>query len=250
MQFITSIRHAAAVTAIAATACAWTVQASAQDVAAPGTAPAAASAQAQMTLQANASADITQDTVQMTLALDVDAPTQAAAGQQLNARLADLMKRAKGTANVDAHSGSYSVWPMNDNKGKVTSWHGRADIVLESRDFEAASRLAGELGDKSAISNIQFTLSRQARAAAEQRLLTQVADAFRDRAKAAATAFGFSGYRIVKLDLGGSGAPPMPRPRVMAMASMAKSDARAPDVPLAPSDETVSVGVTGTIALQ
>lgn len=227
----------------------------AQTVAGSAAAPASAhgagdAAQAssgpQMTLQANAYEEVKQDTVVITIGADVEAADQATAGKKLNALLDDLMKQAKRNPEVTARTGNYRVWPNNNNKGKVVSWRGEGSIVLESTNFAAASVLAGDMGDKSAISNIAFTLSRKAREATERKLLNQAAQAFRERALAAASAFGFSGYRIQKLDLGAGGVPPRP---YMAMAKGAMAEARA-DVPLEADTIAVSVDVTGTIVLQ
>lgn len=201
-----------------------------------------------MTLQASASAEVIQDTVRISLAAEIEASDQAAAGQRLSTALDEAVKRATGTAGVDVRSGGYNIWPVNDEKGKITGWRGRGEIVLESRDFAAASALASRLGDKVAISNISFLLSRQAREAEERKLLDQAAQAFRERAQVASKAFGFTGYRILRLELGGSGAAaPMPRgPMMMA----AKGAAASADVPLEAGEVTVSVAVSGTIALQ
>lgn len=65
---------------------------------------------------------------------------------------------------------------------------------MESKDFEAASALAAKLGDKTAISNISFLLSREGREAEERKLLSQAAQAFKERALAAANA---SGSRVI-----------------------------------------------------
>jgi predicted secreted protein len=201
-----------------------------------------------LTLQASASEEIKQDTVVITVSAQVEAADQATAGKQLNVVLDDLMKTAKASHDVTARTGSYRVWPNSNSKGKIVNWHGEGTLVLESTNFEAASALASKLGDKSAISNIAFTLSRKAREAAERRLLNEAAQAFRERALAAASAFGFSGYRLQKLQLGGANPIP-PRPYMMAMAKGASAEARA-DVPLEADMVTVSVDVTGTIVLQ
>jgi predicted secreted protein len=238
-----------------AAACA-TTAVLAQPAAGSATAPAAsangagdaqgASTGPLMTLQASASEEIKQDTVLITVSTEVDAPDQAGAGKKLNVLLDDLMKTAKSGSDVSARTGSYRVWPNNNNKGKLVNWHGEGSIILESTDFDAASALATKMGDKSAIANIGFTLSRKGREAAERRLLNQAAQAFRERALAAASAFGFSGYRLQKLQLGAGGVPPRP---YMAMAKAAPAEANA-DVPLEADMVTVSVDVTGTIVLQ
>ncbi|ALM86363.1 SIMPL domain-containing protein [Bordetella sp. N] len=204
----------------------------------------------QMALTASASMDVRPDTVLITLNAEVDAPDQPAAGRKLSAALDDLVKRAGGVDQVKVRTEGFNVWPVNNDKGKIGGWRGQGSIVLESTQFEAASALAAKLSDKSAISNIAFRLSRKAHDDAERKLLNDAAESFRQRAVAAASAFGFSGYRIVKLDLGGGGGSVVPVPR--AMMAMAKGGGAAPptEVPLRPDTITVSVDVSGTIALQ
>ncbi|MGE8675338.1 MAG: SIMPL domain-containing protein [Achromobacter kerstersii] len=221
----------------------------------PATAPAATESSTnrspEMTLQATASSEVKQDTVRISLSAEVEAPDQPAAGKKLTAALDDVVKRARDTKGVEVRTGGYNVWPNTNSKGKISSWRGQGEIVLESKDFEAAAALASKLSDKTAISNISFSLSREAREAEERKLLKEAAQAFKDRALAAANAFGFSGYRLSKLELGGSGGP-MPMPRMMGAAAMAKdaSGGYSPDVPLEAGDVTVSIAVNGTIVLQ
>ncbi|SAI45410.1 Predicted periplasmic/secreted protein [Bordetella ansorpii] len=203
-----------------------------------------------MSLQAAASSEVMQDTVRISLSAEVEAPDQPTAGQRLTAALEDAVKRAKGNEGIDVRTGGFNVWPNTDNKGKVTGWRGQGEIVLQSKDFAKASALASKLSDKTAISNIGFLLSREAREAEERKLLTQAAQAFRERAVAAANAFGFSGYRIMRIELGGTGGP-QPMARAPAPMMMAKAgDARAADVPLEAGEVTVTVSVSGTISLQ
>lgn len=222
----------------------------AQTAATPAAAESARSAP-ELTLQASASSEVKQDTVRITLSAEVEANDQASVGKRLTAALDDVVKRARGAKNVEVRSGGYNVWPNTNSKGKITNWRGQGEIILESTDFEAASALAAKLSDKTAISNIGFFLSREGREAEERKLLSQAAQAFKSRALAAANAFGFSGYRLSKLELGGGGTP-APMPRVMMEAAMAKgaADSGAPGVPLEAGEVTVSVTVAGTIFLQ
>ena len=205
----------------------------------------------ELTLQAMASSEVKQDTVRISLSAEVEAPDQPAAGKKLTAMLDDVVKRARDVKGVEVRTGGYNVWPNTSSKGKIGSWRGQGEVILESKDFEAAAALASKLSDKTAISNISFLLSREAREAEERKLLKEAAQAFKDRALAAANAFGFSGYRLSKLELGGSGGP-VPMPRMMgAMAKDASGGAGfSADVPLEAGDVTVSVAVNGTIVLQ
>ena len=211
--------------------------------------PPASTAGTRMTLQATASAEVPLDTVRITLAAEAEAADQAAVSQQLASVLAAAAKQAQGVAGITSHTGNYGIWPNRDNKGNIDGWHGRGEIVLESKDFAAASALATRMNGKVAISSIVFILSREARQAQERKLLGQVAQAFQARALEAAKAFGFSGYRIEKLDLNGAGEmPPMPRP--MPMMRMAAKSPEPVDAPLEGGNAVVSVSVSGTVVLR
>ncbi|WP_447917789.1 SIMPL domain-containing protein [Achromobacter aegrifaciens] len=218
---------------------------------APAATEVAASRAPELTLQATASSEVKQDTVRISLSAEVEAQDQPAAGKKLTAALDDVVKRARDVKGVEVRTGGYNVWPNTSSKGKISSWRGQGEVILESKDFEAAAALASKLSDKTAISNISFLLSREARDAEERKLLKEAAQAFKDRALAAANAFGFSGYRLSKLELGGSGGP-VPMPRMMGAAAMAKdaSGGYSPDVPLEAGNVTVSIAVNGTIVLQ
>ncbi len=240
----------AACAAVAAIAVAQPVYAQAQAPAAAPVVEPSANRSPELTLQAMASSEVKQDTVRIALSAEVEAPDQPTAGQKLTAALEDAVKRARDTKDVEVRTSNFNVWPNMSNKGKIASWRGQGEIVLESKDFAAAAALASKLSDKTAISNISFSLSPAAREAEERKLLKDAAQAFKDRALAAANAFGFSGYRLSKLELGGSGgAVPMPRMMGAAMAKDSFSSAGA-NVPLEAGNVTVSVSVNGTIVLQ
>lgn len=200
----------------------------------------------QATLGAEASEQVAQDTVTITLAAELDGASQSKVADQLAGTLAGAMRQLSGDAKVKASTGNVRVWPVNDSHGKISGWHGRAEIVLRSTDFKAASALAAKVGDSMAIANLGFSVSSAARAKAEQALLAQAAQAFRTRAQALASAFGFDSYRIRDIELGGSGAVPyQPAPRMMAM-----SAAKSAPMPLEASTETVTVSVRGSIFLR
>lgn len=203
----------------------------------------------EMTLQANAWTEVKQDTVTLSVAIDVSGNDQASVSQQLNKAMDAAMKEAKSNKDVAARSGAYRVWANTNNKGKPSGWQGQGEIVLESRKFDVASAVANKLGDKSSISNVRFSLSREGREEQERKLLNQAAAAFRERAVAASSAFGFSGYRIAKIELGGSGGEEAPRFAMMAKAQSADGAPNV-DAPLEPGTITVTVNVSGTIVLQ
>jgi len=203
----------------------------------------------QATLNAQASTVVPQDRVRITLAAEYNESSQAKVAERLSKALDSAVKQAKENAKVKdstikVSSGNYSVWPTNDKEGKISTWHGRAEVILESADFAAASELASALGDRVAIVNLNFSVSPQTRAKQEEALLADAAQAFRDRAQALAVAFGFAGYTIRNVQLGGAGAQYQPAPRMMAMASEKVA------APLEAGSETITVSVRGSIFLR
>lgn len=201
----------------------------------------------QASLNAQATTEVQQDTVTITLAKELSDPSQAAVVKALSQALDSVMKDAKAQDQVQARSGNYRVWPHNDDKGAITNWRGRAEIILKSTDFAAASELAAKLNDRMPIAGMGFSVSPETRTKHEQELLAEAAKAFQDRSQALAAAFGFESYSIKSVNLDGMGVPYQPAPRMMAMAASADESAR---VPLEPGTETVAVTMQGTIFLR
>lgn len=207
--------------------------------------PAYREAWPQASLQAEAAAEIPHDTVRITLASEVSESTQAAVAAALAQVMDGVMAQAKGHQGIKVSTGNYNIWPMNDKDGKISNWRGRGEIVLQSSDFAAASELASKFSDRMPISNLAFSVSPEARAKQEEALLESAAKAFRDRAQALASAFGFAGYTIKKIDLGGAGTRFEAAPRAMMMAKSADAA-----VPLEGGTERVTVTVRGEIFLR
>jgi predicted secreted protein len=206
---------------------------------------AAQPSEPQATLSAQAASEVAQDQVTITLAVEVSAATQAQVSQALNQRLQDALKQAGHPAGVAVHNGAYRIWPMNDRDGKLSEWRGRAEILLQSQDFDAASRLAADLSPQMPVAGLSFSVSDARRAAEERKLLDEAVSAFKSRAQAFTQALGFDHYRLKSVDLEDSGmAPVSPGPRMMrAMV------ADATPVPLEGGRERVSVSVRGSIFL-
>ncbi|TAN27409.1 MAG: DUF541 domain-containing protein [Castellaniella sp.] len=208
-------------------------------------AAAAEPSEPQATLSAHATSEVAQDQVTVTLASEVSGATQAQVSQALNQRLQDALKRAGHPADVTVHNGAYRIWPMNDRDGKLSEWRGRAEILLQSQNFDAASRLAADLSTQMPVAGLSFSVSDARRSTEERKLLDEAVSAFKSRAQALTQALGFDRYRLKSVDLEDSGmAPVSPGPRMMrAMA------ADATPVPLEGGRERVSVSVRGSIFL-
>ncbi|MFT0850121.1 SIMPL domain-containing protein [Achromobacter sp. F4_2707] len=197
-------------------------------------------------LRAEAVREVPRDTVRITLAADIRDSEQAEVATSLSRSADSVMKEVKGKEGIKVYSGNFQVWPMNDKDGRISEWRGRTEIILESTDFEAASKLAAQVSDRMPIVNLDFFVAPQERAKHEAELLQEAATAFRYRAADLAKAFGYESYSIREIQLGGAGASYQPEGhRMMAMAA---ADAVA-SVPLEGGTENISLSVQGTIFL-
>lgn len=200
-----------------------------------------------LSLEAQASAEVAQDTVQITLFYEQQASDPAALTATLNERTDEALRKAKTQHEVRIYTGTFSVFPSTDASRQITGWRGRTELILESRDFAAASRLAGQLAPRLQVGDVRFSLSPEAQRNAQNRLAGEAIAAFRRQAQAAVQAFGYSGYTIREVSLGHNG-PSMPRPVMMAARS-AMADGKIAAVPLEAGQANVTVSVSGSVQM-
>jgi predicted secreted protein len=201
-----------------------------------------------LTLSAQASAEVPQDVVTITLFYEQEANDPASLTTTLNQRADAALQKARGVPGVTASSGQFSIFPSTDRDGRISAWRGRTEVVLESHDFTAAAKLAGDISSVMQVGNVQFSLSPEAQRAAEQKLSGQAIASFRDQALSAARAFGYSSYSIRDVNVGHGFM--QPRPVMMAARAMSADAKVAQPVPLEGGTSTVTVNVSGSVQMK
>jgi predicted secreted protein len=201
-----------------------------------------------LSLASQASADVPQDVVDITLFYEQEAQDPASLTSVLNQRADAALRQAKGVDNVTAHSGSFTVYPSTDRDGRISAWRGRTEVVLESKDFAAASKLAGKMSDSMQVGSVTFSLSPEAQRAAEQKLSTQAIASFKQQAQSSAQAFGYSGYAIREVNIGRNGSSPRPV-MMMAARSMGADAKMSAPMALEGGTSTVTVNVSGSVQM-
>ncbi|MDR5756241.1 SIMPL domain-containing protein [Caballeronia sp. LZ035] len=201
-----------------------------------------------LSLSAQSSAQVAQDVVTITLFYEQEAADPSSLTNTLNQRAESALREARGVDGVTAKSGSFTVYPSTDRDGKISAWRGRTEVVLESHDFAAASKLAGKMSASMQVGSVAFSLSPEAQRTAEQKLVTQAIDSFRKQAQTAAQSFGYSNFSIREVNIGHSGVQPRP---VMMMQSRAMSaDAKmAAPIAMEAGTTTVTVDVNGSVQM-
>ena len=165
---------------------------------------------------------------------------------RINQEMEWALAQAKQQKGVKVRTGSYQTWPVT-RKEVTTGWRGQQDLILESRDTQALSRLTGQLLDKLQINSMSFSVSDEKRVTVENRLIDLALNAFKERARIVSDNLKADGYRIVELNVGTSTArPPMMHQARVASMSMEANDA----VAVEGGESDVRITVNGTIELQ
>jgi predicted secreted protein len=202
-----------------------------------------------LSLNAQASAEVPQDVVDITMFYEQEANDPSALTGTLNERADEALQRAKGVSGVTARTGTFSISPSTDRDGRISAWRGRTEVVLESHDFAAATKLAGQMASIMQVGNVEFSLSPQAQRAAEQKLTGEAIASFRQQATATAEALGYSSYSIREVSVGHNGVGPRPVMMMSARPMGADAKAAAP-LPLEAGTSTVTVTVAGSVQMK
>lgn len=176
--------------------------------------------------------------------------------ETLNAQVIEAINQAleksRKAPTVKAYANGINTSNEWDRDGKPDGWEVRGSLVLEGTDTAAVARLAGELASTLQLDGVTYQLSTARRQAEENNLIQQAANAFRARASATATAFGYKGYEIKKFRLDSnhrSDSDSIGAYAVLASRSI-ESDRQRPSVPGEGGDTTITLTVRGTIELR
>ena len=202
-------------------------------------------------LSASGTVQVQQDLLVLTLAATKEAAdaagVQTQLKQALDAALAEA-RRAAQPQQMDVRTGAFGMYPRYGKDGKITGWQGRAELVLEGRDFPRITATAGKI-QTMAIHQVAFGLSREARAKVEGEAQTQAIDQFKARATELAKGFGFSNYSLREVAVNSNEMQPGPRPRMMAAEAKMGSYSDSA-VPVEAGKAQVIVNVSGSVQMR
>jgi predicted secreted protein len=205
-----------------------------------------------LTLTATARQEVSQDWLTVVTRAQLDGKDPAAVQTQLNAivqaALASLRPQQR-PQQLEVRSGNLGIYPRHDAQGRLTTWQGQAELVIEGRDFAQVSQLAAGLARMN-VAQATFSLSRDGRQQLETQVQSQAVQNFRQRAQALALDFGFAGYSLRQVSVSSVDRPePVMQPRMLMAEPAAASTAAAP-LALAAGKEEVRITVSGSIVLR
>jgi len=203
-------------------------------------------------LQAQARTEVAQDTIEFVLFVQKEGSDQNQVSQEVNQILKKALEQARQAAEgseIKVYSGPFGVSPRYDDKGKITRWQARGELILESTEIDKTAELAGTLGDDLSIARMNFRLSSEERAKQEEALTKTAIQAFEQRAQLMAESLGFEHYRLKNLSIDSGGVVYQPRnaggPQVGAMMARAEESSIAAEA----GQEEVTVSIQGEIYL-
>lgn len=195
--------------------------------------------------------EIPNDLMQATLAVTAENADPAALADTINQRMAQALEQLKDYPAIRSRSLNYQTVPRyeGNNARRIIGWSGSQTLRLETDDFGLAARALQELQADLQLQNMQLTTSRGARQAAEDKLVEEALQAFRQRAEQIQQAMQAAAYRVVDIQLGNETRSPRPlRQAPMAMEARSARGVEAPAVQAGTS--TVQVRVDGRVQLQ
>src|SRR3989338_5405938 len=111
-------------------------------------------------LSATGTVEVQQDLLVLNLSTNKEAADAATVQTQLKQALDAALTEAKRNAQpgqLDVRTGPFGLYPRYGKDGKINGWQGRAELVLEGRDFARITATAGKI-QTLAISNVAFGL--------------------------------------------------------------------------------------------
>lgn len=141
-------------------------------------------------------------------------------------------------------------YQYSNGKQIQTGWTEMAEFKVESKDFAALNRLIADTQEAANVEYTRFSVSKQKREEVIDEVSKTAILRFKARAKSLANTLGFSGYKIVKLDLGHIGNASITAPVQMkfSRAAALSADMESMDA-VSPGSEEINITVSGSIQM-
>ena len=210
-------------------------------------------------LSASSTTQVQQDWLLMRLTVQKEGSNASLVQTQLKNVLAAALSQAQLPERVQNESpsqalqistGQLQVSPRYNNVGKSIGWAGVAELIVQGRDLERITALAGRLSGLT-VSQVEWKISPELMAQTEAKMQGQAVTQWRAKADALTQQLGFSRYSIgdVTLSSPDSGQSFVPSAVPMAMMDAAP-DARGAPIPVQAGQAQVTVVVSGHVLLQ
>lgn len=154
-----------------------------------------------VTVTASASAKVANDRMHAVLRAEADNADPGTAANEVNAKIGKAMTEARAVTGIDVSSAGYSTYQVSE-PNRPSRWRVVQSIALDGSDFASIAALVTRLQSRGLLlSGLDFSVSREARQAAEGRLTGDAIRAWQQRAQAASRGFGAGGWRAGRVTI-------------------------------------------------
>jgi len=208
-----------------------------------------------MQLSASGSVEVVQDFLSLTLTATEDGANAAAVQKRLQQTVDAALAVTRPQAQPDrmeVRTGGFSVFPRAASKdGKIAGWQGRAQIVLQGKDFDRITSTAAKVQGMQ-VAQVSFGLSKEGRAKVEGEAQALAIEQFKARASSLAKAFGFASYNLREISVNSHESGPRPYMNASSMlkGAMAADGAEEAAISVEAGKAQVQVDVSGSVQLQ
>lgn len=204
-------------------------------------------------LSASGRVEVAQDWLSMSLAAVEDGTDAQAVQKALQRKVEQALKALQPQAqgkDMQVHSGAFRVSPRYGKESQITGWQGRAELVVQGRDFARIAQAAAQVPGLR-VANMDFSLSHEARERVQGQAQEQAVQAFKQQAQHMAQLWGLRSYTLREVTVSGNN---IHQPRVHMQMAPAAMDARGKSqpesVPVEAGMAEVVVEVSGSVQMQ
>lgn len=145
--------------------------------------------------------EIDRDLLQVHLFYQVEGKNLSDLNKTISERLNKAVAIAKAQSAVKIKGNARNTSVRYDAQGKKNGWIARAELVLESQDFQALSQVIATLDDVMAVEDLSASVSAEKLMRVENELTQAVIEKFKKKAALIQDSLKMKDYRILDLDI-------------------------------------------------
>lgn len=196
--------------------------------------------------------EVSRDLLQVTLFYQAEGTDLTALNKTISEKLGNALSVAKKESAVEIKNHFRNTSVRYNNQGKQSGWVDRVELVLESKDFQAISKVIGELDGVMVVESTNALVSSEKLMSLENELTQTVLDKFKNKAALIQNSLNMKSYQILDLDVSsvnesGFGVRPYMLRAVGKSLEMSTMDAG--DAYLENSKEKIKARISARIAL-
>ncbi len=158
-----------------------------------------------VTFQSVASREVPNDLLVARMGIVINGKEPARIAQKLTSALNAALKKAEAYPKVAASSGDQHTEAVYNRQNQLVGYRGRAEIRLESRDFEAMAKLIARLQSGMQVTGMDFGVAPETRKQVESALIADAENDYKKNAQAISLLLNGTGFKLVNQVISQSG---------------------------------------------